>query len=84
MSSYPFVSLICHAQKERKKKWDEKNQEAIAQAVKQLDEFDKVYLTPLEDNSNASRDSMHASAILIHFLFSLSCYLYLSKCFSDE
>lgn len=29
-------------QKERKKRWDEKNQEAIAEAVKQLDEFDKV------------------------------------------
>lgn len=29
-------------QKERKKRWDEKNQEAIAEAVKQLDEFEKV------------------------------------------
>lgn len=29
-------------QKERKKKWDEKNQEAIANGVKKLDEFDKV------------------------------------------
>lgn len=32
-------------QKERKKKWDEKNQEAIAEAVKQLEEFDKVVPT---------------------------------------
>lgn len=29
-------------QKERKKKWDEQNQEAIANGVKKLDEFDKV------------------------------------------
>lgn len=32
-------------QKERKKEWDEKNQEAIAEAVKQLDDFDKVVNT---------------------------------------
>lgn len=29
-------------QKERKKKWDDKNQEAIADGVKKLEEFDKV------------------------------------------
>lgn len=29
-------------QKERKKKWDERNQEAIANAVKIVDEFDQV------------------------------------------
>lgn len=29
-------------QSERKKKWEEKNQEAIAKAVKHLDEFDQV------------------------------------------
>lgn len=34
--------IFLFLQKERKKKWDEKNQEAIAEAVKQLDEFDKV------------------------------------------
>ena len=34
--------LIFLGQKERKKKWDEKHQEAIAEAVKCLDEFDKV------------------------------------------
>lgn len=31
-----------YLQKERKRRWDEKNQEAIAEAVKQLDQFDKV------------------------------------------
>ena len=37
--------LILHArwQEERKKKWDEKNQEAIAEAVKNLQEFDQVF-----------------------------------------
>jgi len=30
-------------QKERKKKWDEKNQEEIAKAVKELEDFDKVF-----------------------------------------
>jgi tripeptidyl-peptidase-2 len=29
-------------QKERKKKWDEENQEAISDALKQLNEFEKV------------------------------------------
>lgn len=36
--SYMYFPL----QKEIKKKWDEKNQEAIADAVKNLDEHDKV------------------------------------------
>ncbi|KAL0304275.1 UNVERIFIED_CONTAM: Tripeptidyl-peptidase 2 [Sesamum radiatum] len=36
-------TLTDRLKKERKKKWDEKNQEAVAEAVKQLDEFDKSY-----------------------------------------
>lgn len=36
-------TLTSRLKKERKKRWDEKNQEAIAQAVKQLDEFDKKH-----------------------------------------
>ncbi|KAF5951388.1 hypothetical protein HYC85_009332 [Camellia sinensis] len=35
-------TLTSRLKKERKKKWDEKHQEAIAEAVKCLDEFDKV------------------------------------------
>ncbi|KAJ9553504.1 hypothetical protein OSB04_017549 [Centaurea solstitialis] len=34
-------TLISRLKKERKKKWDEKNQETIAEAVKQVEEFDK-------------------------------------------
>lgn len=44
----PIYSLLCLllvVQKERKKKWDEKNQEAISDAVKQLFDFDKVVST---------------------------------------
>ncbi|XP_009617650.1 tripeptidyl-peptidase 2 [Nicotiana tomentosiformis] len=36
-------TLTSRVKKERKKRWDEKNQEAIAEAVKQLDEFDKKH-----------------------------------------
>ncbi|KAL5708116.1 tripeptidyl-peptidase II [Ranunculus cassubicifolius] len=36
-------SLASRLKKERKKRWDEKNQEAIAQAVKQLDEFEQKH-----------------------------------------
>ncbi|KAF9597398.1 hypothetical protein IFM89_017744 [Coptis chinensis] len=35
-------SLTSRLKKERKKKWEEKNQEAIAEAVKNLDQFDQV------------------------------------------
>ncbi|XP_011076155.1 tripeptidyl-peptidase 2 isoform X2 [Sesamum indicum] len=41
-------TLTDRLKKERKKKWDEKNQEAIAEAVKQLDEFDKKH-TKVDD-----------------------------------
>ncbi|KAL7204681.1 hypothetical protein ACSBR2_017734 [Camellia fascicularis] len=36
-------TLTSRLKKERKKKWDEKHQEAIAEAVRCLDEFDKSY-----------------------------------------
>ncbi|KAL3524283.1 hypothetical protein ACH5RR_017117 [Cinchona calisaya] len=41
-------TLTSRLKKERKKKWDERNQEALAEAVKQLDEFDKKH-TKIED-----------------------------------
>ena len=37
-----LLPLIILWQKERRKKWDEKHQEVIAEAVKNLDEFDQV------------------------------------------
>lgn len=41
------INLLAVVQDERKKKWDEKNQEAIAKAVQAQDEFAQVvkYLT---------------------------------------
>ena len=51
-------------QKERKKKWDESHQEAVAAAVKQLDEFDKVLPEYLFKT--------------IEFRFSTVCFVYFS------
>ncbi|KAJ8623922.1 hypothetical protein MRB53_032452 [Persea americana] len=42
-------TLTSRVQKERKKKWDEKNQEAISDALKHLNEFDQKH-TKLEDS----------------------------------
>ncbi|KAF3792614.1 hypothetical protein EJ110_NYTH11158 [Nymphaea thermarum] len=36
-------ALISRLKKERKKKWDERNQEAISYALKALNEFDQIY-----------------------------------------
>ncbi|KAE9464869.1 hypothetical protein C3L33_03223, partial [Rhododendron williamsianum] len=46
MTFFIFCLLTFPGQKERKKKWDEKHQAAIAEAVKLLDEFDKHVLVP--------------------------------------
>ncbi|KAG6721239.1 hypothetical protein I3842_03G102900 [Carya illinoinensis] len=43
-------TLTSRLKKERKKKWDEKNQEEIAKAVKHLDEFDQKH-TKVEDTN---------------------------------
>ncbi|CAK9160937.1 unnamed protein product [Ilex paraguariensis] len=57
---YKFVydfftdALTSRLKKERKKTWDKKNQEAIAEAVKQLDELEKKH-TKIED-ANLKRD----------------------------
>ncbi|KAL7587401.1 hypothetical protein Lser_V15G38244 [Lactuca serriola] len=37
-----IIAFVKH-QKERKRKWDEKNQETIADVVKQHEQFDKIY-----------------------------------------
>ncbi|KAK4839860.1 hypothetical protein QYF36_025562 [Acer negundo] len=46
-------TLISRLKKERKKKWDEKNHEAITKAVLQLNEFDKKQKTA--ENANLKR-----------------------------
>lgn len=48
-------SLTSRVKKERKKKWDEKNQEAIAQAVKHLDEFDQKHKKVEDINLKGTR-----------------------------
>ncbi|KAL8148295.1 hypothetical protein AgCh_005606 [Apium graveolens] len=46
-------TLTSRLKKERKKKWDEKNQEAVANGVKKLDEFDKKH--PNVEDANLRR-----------------------------
>ncbi|KAM0047332.1 putative tripeptidyl-peptidase II [Helianthus debilis subsp. tardiflorus] len=48
-------TLVSRLKKERKKKWDEKNQETIAEAVKQLEEFDKKHTKVDETNLKKTR-----------------------------
>ncbi|KAI3817994.1 hypothetical protein L1987_11796 [Smallanthus sonchifolius] len=48
-------TLVSRLKKERKKKWDEKNQEAIAEAVKQLEEFEKKQTKVDDVNSKKTR-----------------------------
>ncbi|KAL8557152.1 hypothetical protein ACS0TY_004563 [Phlomoides rotata] len=51
--------------KERKKRWDEKNQEAIAEAVKQLDEFEMRH-TKVEDiNLKKEREDLQSRVDLL-------------------
>ncbi|KAL8478015.1 hypothetical protein ACS0TY_030060 [Phlomoides rotata] len=51
--------------KERKKRWDEKNQEAIAEAVKQLDEFEMRH-TKVEDiNLKKEREDLQSRVDLV-------------------
>ncbi|CAI9260290.1 unnamed protein product [Lactuca saligna] len=51
-------TLITRLKKERKKKWDEKNQETIAVAVKQLEEFDKKQTKVDELVSKRTREDL--------------------------
>ncbi|KAL8257342.1 hypothetical protein R6Q59_029383 [Mikania micrantha] len=48
-------TLVSRLKKERKKKWDEKHQETIAEAVKQLEEFDKQQTVVEEVNLKKTR-----------------------------
>ncbi|XP_028125538.1 tripeptidyl-peptidase 2-like isoform X1 [Camellia sinensis] len=50
--------LTSRLKKERKKKWDEKHQEAIAEAVKCLDEFDKKHVKVEDANLKRAREDL--------------------------
>ncbi|XP_027110305.2 tripeptidyl-peptidase 2 isoform X1 [Coffea arabica] len=61
---YKFVyelfadTLTSRLKKERKKKWDESHQEAVAAAVKQLDEFDKKHTKVEDTNLKSAREDL--------------------------
>ncbi|XP_069152321.1 tripeptidyl-peptidase 2 isoform X2 [Solanum lycopersicum] len=63
-------TLTSRVKKERKRRWDEKNQEAIAEAVKQLDQFDKwtVEIAPKfhEDANNLDQLVPFEECIELH------------------
>ncbi|XP_041002868.1 tripeptidyl-peptidase 2-like [Juglans microcarpa x Juglans regia] len=51
-------TLTSRLKKERKKKWDEKNQEEIAKAVKHLDEFDQKHTKVEDTNLKRAREDL--------------------------
>ncbi|XP_031094573.1 tripeptidyl-peptidase 2 isoform X2 [Ipomoea triloba] len=57
--------LTSRVKKERKKKWDEKNQEAITEAVKQLDEFDKKHAKCEDANLKRVREDLQNKVDLL-------------------
>ncbi|XP_037496420.1 tripeptidyl-peptidase 2 isoform X2 [Jatropha curcas] len=52
------ATLTARLKKERKKKWDEKNQEEIAVAVKHLDEFNQKHSSPDDANLKKVREDL--------------------------
>ncbi|KAJ1399212.1 Tripeptidyl-peptidase II domain [Sesbania bispinosa] len=50
--------LTSRLKKERKKKWDEKNQEEIARAVKQLDDFDQKHIKAEDVKLKRAREDL--------------------------
>ncbi|KAL6545206.1 tripeptidyl-peptidase II Tpp2 [Orobanche hederae] len=58
-------TLTDRLKEERKKRWDEKNQEAIAEAVKQLDEFDKRHTKVDESNLKKKREDLQSRVDLL-------------------
>ncbi|PIA53523.1 hypothetical protein AQUCO_00900248v1 [Aquilegia coerulea] len=54
------ANLTSRLKKERRKKWDEKNQEAIAKAVQHLDEFDQKHKKLDDINLKASRGDLQS------------------------
>lgn len=87
ISALPFYQKLVHVcillkgmgfieiswQKERKKKWDEKNQEAISEALKNLNEFDKVFIN---FPSLFFQNGEYAAKV---FIFS-QCYMFVMRC----
>ncbi|XP_057476526.1 tripeptidyl-peptidase 2-like isoform X2 [Actinidia eriantha] len=57
---YEFFTdtLTSRLKKERKKKWDEKHQEAIAEAIKHLNEFDKKHVKVEEASFKRAREDL--------------------------
>ncbi|ONK71943.1 uncharacterized protein A4U43_C04F14000 [Asparagus officinalis] len=53
-------TLTSRIQKERKKKWDEKNQEAIVEALKNLNEFDKKYAKTEDSKLKRVREDLQS------------------------
>ncbi|KAL9662725.1 hypothetical protein QQ045_027559 [Rhodiola kirilowii] len=51
-------TLTSRLKKERKKKWDERNQEAIAQAVKDLNEFDQNHVKVEDGHLKRTREDL--------------------------
>ncbi|XP_051137979.1 tripeptidyl-peptidase 2 [Andrographis paniculata] len=58
-------TLTDRLKKERKKVWDEKNQEAIAEAVKQLDEFDTKHTKVDDVNLKRNREDLQNKVDLL-------------------
>ncbi|RAL51416.1 hypothetical protein DM860_010918 [Cuscuta australis] len=57
--------LVSRVKKERRKKWDVKNQEAIAEAVKHLDDFDKKHAKSDDTNSKRVRADLQNKVDLL-------------------
>jgi tripeptidyl-peptidase-2 len=53
-------TLTSRLKRERKKKWDEKNQEEIAKAVKHLDEFDQKHTKVEDANLKRAREDLQS------------------------
>ncbi|OVA01192.1 Peptidase S8/S53 domain [Macleaya cordata] len=51
-------TLTSRLKKERKKKWDEKNQESIAEAVKHLNDFDQKHIKVEDTNLKRTREDL--------------------------
>ncbi|CAN6252649.1 unnamed protein product [Urochloa humidicola] len=53
-------TLTSRLKKERKKKWDEENQEAISDALKQLNEFEKKHTKPDDASLKKTREDLQS------------------------
>ncbi|XP_042510355.1 tripeptidyl-peptidase 2 [Macadamia integrifolia] len=58
-------TLTSRLKGERKKKWDEKNQEAVAEAVKHLNEFDQKHIKVEDANLKKTREDLQSRVDLL-------------------